>query len=485
MKTTIRRDEIGAAPLFYCIHNNKMFHSSNIESLLADSNVKPRLDAEGIAELALLSPARNYAAGSAVLVGIKELPPGHQAEFDLETGKLTVTQYHKLQAFEHAESFEETSVTVRKMLTDSIVKLCVSNPCLFLSGGLDSSIIGAVMKEAGADIVSFSVDYEGNDNNFKPGKFQPTQDAPFVAEMQRYLNSRHENIEFSTDELFGSLSEATLARGFPGMADVDGSMYLFCKKVSEACDCALSGEAADELFGGYRWYTEIGEDLQTAKANETFFPWMQCVNARANLLNDGICKEINPIEYVQKARADLIKNVPFLKSDDVVTRKRREMFYLNYYGFLQTLGERNHTMSRTHGLRVLAPFADAKIAEYAFNIPWEMKHFANREKGLLRHAFGAILPHSVAWRKKSPFPKTHNPKYLSMVVRELDKIITASDCRITEIYNKKKLTELIESNGKSFGGENWFGQLMSTPQIFAHLIQVETWLKKFDVFVKC
>jgi asparagine synthase (glutamine-hydrolysing) len=196
------------------------------------------------------------------------------------------------------------------------------------------------------------------------------------------------------------------------------------------------------------------------------------VEERADLLREGILGGINPCEFIQQARADILKDVDYLDSDDELARRRREMFHLNYYGFMQTLSERAYTMSTPHNLKILMPFSNAEIAEYAYNIPWEMKSFMNREKGLLRNAFNDILPDGVAWRKKSPFPKTHNPKYLRLVGIALSEIIKRSDCRICEIYDKKKLTDMIENQGSQFK-KNWFGQLMSVPQVFAYLIQVD------------
>jgi asparagine synthase (glutamine-hydrolysing) len=243
----------------------------------------------------------------------------------------------------------------------------------------------------------------------------------------------------------------------------------------------------DELFGGYRWYFD--ETLLNNKLpqNQSQFPWMQCVGERASLLREGVLGGINPYEYVQNVYNDMICDVPYLEIDDELTRRRREMFCLNYHGFMQTLCQRSQYMSQAHGLEILMPFYDNEIVEYAFNIPWKMKSYNNREKGLLRHAFNDILPEAVTWRKKSPYPKTHNPEYMSLVIKKLKEIVNSQNCRIVEIYDKNKLNELIESEGVSFSkkGRNWFGQLMSLPQTFAYLIQLEYWLTEYDISLDC
>jgi asparagine synthase (glutamine-hydrolysing) len=474
-KVTIERDKTGATPLFYTVHNNRLYHSVNIRELISTSGIKPRLDAQSVATITLTGPGRGL--HNAVFAGVYELPPGYRAEY--EDGKLTLTQYWKPQSREHTDSFDETAVKVREMLTNSIKRSLAGKPCLFLSGGLDSSIIGAVMREEGVDITSYSVDYAGNSENFKESAFSATQDTPFVNEMVELLGSKHRNVVLDTKQLFGALEESVLARRLPGMADVDAALLLFCKEVGKTHKQALSGECADELFGGYRWYFDE-ELLHNGK--QARLPWMQCVDERAGLLREGVLGGIEPGEFVRQTYHGMINAVPYLESDDELTRKRREMFYLNFYGFMQTLCERSYTMSGKAGLEILMPFCDAEIAEYAYNIPWLYKTERGREKGLLRHAFSDVLTESVAWRKKSPFPKTHCPEYMRLVKLALIEILISDDCRITEIYEKKKLNELIESSGASFG-KNWFGQLMSAPQIFAYLIQLEYWLREFDVQV--
>jgi asparagine synthase (glutamine-hydrolysing) len=476
MSVIIKRDETGATPLFYTVHNGELFHAANIRELLEISGVKPRLNAESIAAIALTGPGRPL--HNAVFTGIKELPPGFSAEFDGEQIKLT--QYWKPLAKPHDESFEETAARVREMLVKSIESKLSENPCLFLSGGLDSSIIGAVMKQAGVPIRSYSVDYAGNSENYKASDFSATQDAPYAAQMAELIGAKHRNVILDTEMLFDSLKSAVIARGLPGMADVDGSLLLFCEQVAKLGEsAALSGETADEIFGGYRWYFDEDELLNQ---NQAHLPWMKSVSERAYLLREGVLGGIAPQEYIQKVRDDIVREVDFLDSDDELTWRRREMFCMNYYGFMQTLCERGYSQSKAAGLSIIMPFSDAEIAEYAYNIPWEMKAFQNREKGLLRQAFSDILPDEVAWRKKSPFPKTHNPQYMRLVTLALGEIIARRDCRICEIYDRRKLTDLIESQGSRFT-DNWFGQLMSVPQTFAYLIQLEYWLREFNVHI--
>jgi len=247
-KITIQRNRTGSNPLFYCVHDGKFYHAASVRELLAISGLKPRLNTESLAAITLTGPGRPL--HSAVFAGVHELMPGYRAEFD--EGELTVTQYWKPLAKEHTETFEETAARVREMLTASIVKNLHENPCLFLSGGLDSSIIGAVMKQSGSAIASYSVDYTGNRDNYQVSDFSATQDAPFVVEMVEFLSAEHCDVILDTETLFESLKPAVFARGLPGMADVDGAMWLFCNEVGKSQTSAFSGECADET-GYIRW----------------------------------------------------------------------------------------------------------------------------------------------------------------------------------------------------------------------------------------
>ena len=146
---------------------------------------------------------------------------------------------------------------------------------------------------------------------------------------------------------------------------------------------------------------------------------------------------------------------------------------------MQTLLDRTDRMSMQNGFEVRVPFCDYRIVEYAWNIPWEMKAYKGREKGLLRKAFEGYLPEEIIYRKKSPYPKTHNPNYLKKVKDELNKIMHNKNARINSLLNQKYIMEILETEGKAFS-RPWFGQLMTGPQLMAYLIQVELWLEKYN-----
>jgi asparagine synthase (glutamine-hydrolysing) len=477
-KLFLARDRIGVKPLFYHLYDGGIIFASEIKALLAHRFVRAEIDENGAASVALLGPART--GGDGVFRDIKELKPGECAAFGKDSG-FKKRSYWFLQAKPHPETVSETAVHVKNLLFDAIDRQLVSDVplCTFLSGGLDSSVISAVAArkfaaEGKGQLHTYSVDYKGNRENFRKSLFQPDEDAPYIEEMSEFIGSRHTNVIIDTPELIDALTASTNAKDLPGMADVDSSLYLFCREVKKDFAVAISGECADELFGGYPWYHN--DEILFAEG----FPWQRSAKERAGLLKPGLLGDIDPMEYVNGKTRETASHATFLGSDDDKSRRQREMFCLNFYWFMQTLLDRKDRCSMAHGLEVRVPFCDHRIAEYAYNIPWEMKALRGREKGIVRLAMDGVLPDSIVWRKKSPYPKTHNPLYSALVKAGLAQILEKDDCHLTEIFNADKLRELVDSDGHSFD-KNWYGQLMNGPQVFAYLIQTEHWMREYNV----
>ena len=154
----------------------------------------------------------------------------------------------------------------------------------------------------------------------------------------------------------------------------------------------------------------------------------------------------------------------------------RKISYLTLNWFMQTLLDRSDRMAMFNGLELRVPFCDYRLAEYVWNIPWDMKALNGREKGLLRHIMKGLLPDEIVERKKSPYPKTWNPTYLSAVKKLLSEIMKDEDAPINKLLNRKYILQILETDGKAFS-RPWFGQLMTGPQLMAYLCQVNMWLE--------
>ncbi|WP_068774055.1 asparagine synthase (glutamine-hydrolyzing) [Paenibacillus sp. FJAT-26967] len=476
----LARDRLGVKPLFYSLLSGVFLFGSEPKAILAHPDMKVEVGAEGLAEVFAIGPART--PGHGIYRNLAELKPGHYMVYD--RSGLTVRPYWKLENRPHTENVEETAAYIRELLADTARRQLVSDVpvCTLLSGGLDSSALTTLAanhyRDSGKGTLdTYSVDYADNDKHFIENAFQPNSDAPWIKRMTDYLGTEHHYVEFDTPELVESLRSVVLARDMPGMADVDGSLYLFCREIKNNATVALSGEAADEIFGGYPWFHR--EDALNANT----FPWSLSLPQRAGILARDFADWIKPLEYVHSRYEQALAEVPRLAGETQQENRMREMSYLNITRFMPTLLDRKDRMSMAVGLEVRVPFCDHRLVEYVWNIPWDIKTAGEREKGILRKALVGVLPEDVLARKKSPYPKTHNPSYSAAVKERALDILSDSSSPLLPFVDAGKLRAMA-APGAEAAEFPWFGQLMSGPQMFAYLIQVDTWLREYKVSIR-
>lgn len=471
----LARDHFGIKPLYYSIYDNTLIFSSEIKAIFKYPGVEKILDNQGISELFGIGPA--HTPGTTIFKNIFEIKPAHFAIFN-KSG-LHIKRYWKLKSEEHKDSFGTTCEKLKFLLNDSITRQLVSDVplCTFLSGGLDSSIITKFAadyykKKGFPPLDTYSIDYVDNDKNFVKSDFQPNSDNYYINLMTQDLHTNHHNIVIDTPELASYLEDAMIARDMPGMADIDSSLLLFCKNVKTEMTVALSGECADEIFGGYPWF--FREDA----LNSNTFPWSIAITERQELLNPEISKRVELKEYIDYRYKESLSEVEILDTDSKETAEKRKISHLTLNWFMQTLLDRSDRMSMYNGLELRVPFCDYRLAQYVWNIPWEIKALNGREKGLLRYISKDFLPSEIVDRKKSPYPKTHNPTYLNKVKDMLENIMKNKNAPINNLLNRQYILDILETNGNSFT-RPWFGQLMTGPQLMAYLCQVNMWLERY------
>lgn len=467
------RDRIGVKPLFYSHKNGIFAFASRTDTLLCVKGIEPVCDENGLNEIFMLGPAKTM--GKTVFKDIFELKPAEYLYY--KDGKITKDFYWKLKAEEFCDNEVQAQEHTHYLVSDAIRRQLVSDVsvCTFLSGGLDSSIISKVasdyMTERGEILDTFSVDYRDNDKYFEPSLFQPNKDSDYINMISDYIDSDHHNIILNNTTVADALIDSTMARGCPGFTDIDSSLLLFCREVVKKHKVALSGECADEIFGGYPWYHR--EEILF----EEVFPWSRSTRVRHSVLANGFLKHGD--EYARNAYLQTIKRADFLDSDSRREKRMREMFVLNMDWFMQTLLCRKDAMSMQSSLEVRVPFCDYRIVEYAYNMPWSIKSFGGREKGILRKAFENELPEVITWRKKSPYPKTFNPDYVKAVCDMVSEVMKDKNCPLYEMINKQTIDDLIQ-NPNSLS-EPWYGQLMRGPQVLAYIVQIYAWIRKYNV----
>lgn len=471
----LARDHFGIKPLFYTVKDNNLIFASELKAIFEYPSIEKIIDSQGICELFGIGPA--HTSGLTVFKDIYEIKPAHFGVFNKDG--LHLQRYWKLTSEEHSDTFSATCEKLKYLLNDSITKQLISDVplCTFLSGGLDSSIITKFaadfcQKEGLPPLDTYSIDYVDNDKNFVKSDFQPNSDNYYINLMNQNLHTNHHQIIIDTPELAKYLEDAMIARDVPGMADIDSSLLLFCKNVKKEMTVALTGECADEIFGGYPWF--FREDALTSNT----FPWSIAINERQKLLNPSIDKKIELKDYIDYRYAESLNEIEILDIDSKETAEKRKISYLTLNWFMQTLLDRSDRMAMYNGLELRVPFCDYRLAQYVWNIPWEWKALKGREKGLLRYICKDFLPSEIVDRKKSPYPKTHNPTYLSRVKEMLTEIMQNKHAPINDLLNREYILEILNTDGRAFT-RPWFGQLMTGPQLMAYLCQVNMWLEKY------
>ena len=472
----LARDHFGVKPLYYTQFDDSFIFASEIKAIFKYPGIEKVIDKQGISELFGIGPA--HTPGTSIFKNIYEIKPAHFAIYS-KSG-LHIERYWKLETKEHTDNFEQTCEKVNFLLDDAIQRQLVSDVplCVMLSGGLDSSIIVAYAsnycrKNGLPPLDTYSVDYVDNDKNFVKSDFQPNSDNYYINIMKNKFQTNHHTIVIDTPELADSLEDAMIARDYPGMADVDSSFLLFCKNIKKEATVCLSGECSDEIFAGYPWF--FREDA----LNSNTFPWSIALTERQQILNPDISSKVNLKSYIDYRYTQSLSEIDFIDTDSVETVEKRKITYLTMNWFMQTLLDRSDRTSMYNGLELRVPFCDYRLVQYLWNIPWEIKALNGREKGLLRYVVKDLLPSEIVDRKKSPYPKTHNPTYLKKVKEMLTNIMNKKDAPINTLLNRNYILDILETDGKAFS-RPWFGQLMTGPQLMAYLCQVNMWLEMYQ-----
>lgn len=476
----LAKDRLGIKPLFYCNIEDKFVFSSEIKGILASKFISPIVSKEELLELFSLGPA--HTPGKTYFKDIYEIPAGHYATYC--NGNLDIIKYWDLVEKKLLDSDDEIIDNVKYLLTDATKKQLVSDVGIssMLSGGLDSSIVTKIATDNVFNLHTYSINYENNDKDFVANSYQQTKDSDFVKIMTKYLNTKHKDIIVTDSDLFNNLYESVIARDMPGMADIDSSMYVFCKKIAENNEkVVLSGECSDEIFGGYPWFYK--EHLKNTEG----FPWALSETLRENLIKPELLNKGDITEYIKHSKNNTLKNVSHISYDNF-ENEFKEINYLTVKFFMNTLIERTDRMSMRNSLEVRVPYADHRIFEYVYNVDAKLKLGLRNnsevcEKFILKQAFKNDIPTDVTNRKKSPFPKTYSQKYLKMLEEKLLEILDKPNSRIHEIINEEYVRNLINSHGQELK-ENLFGQLMTYPQTLAYLIQIDYWLTAYNIEIK-
>lgn len=454
----IYKDLLGLYPFYYLQQDDTIYCSNKMNQLLQLPNFTFKVSKQGLLQLFTLAPSTHLF--DTIIDGIHTLGMFHMLEISDE---ITCKQFYYLKSKPHLDDLKQTTTKIKSMLTSSIKNQLNDCHACFLSGGLDSSIISGIASKI-KPIKTYALAYEGNDQYFKANDYQVSLDDHYIDLMVHHYHLNHSKITLKQTDLLHTLRQSVINRGLVGMADIDSALLSLTQAISFEEQIILSGECSDELFGGYPWFYK--KELQS-----NTFPWIKHFDQRLTLIHPKY-RHFDYESYLNKQYQHIMNQVELLAIDSKEDYEARKQTLLVIHYFMQCLVTRQNTMSDLNGLSIRAPFANIKLLEYVYNIPWKMKFLDNYEKGILRKSFEDELPLDVLYRKKNPFPKTHHPKYAEIIASALQKRFNDKISILHELFDDHALLELIKTKGASFNTP-WYGQLMSGPQLLAYLYQID------------
>lgn len=477
----LARDHLGVKPLFYAQRGSALLFGSELKVLLAHPRVKPEIDARGMAEVF----GFGRAPGSGVYRDISELRPGHLAISTRE--RLQIDCYWQLQSAPHLDDVDTTSEKLRALLEDGVKRQLIADVPIstMLSGGLDSSVLTALaareFQRAGKTLHTYSLDYVESSRHFQDDVMHPSLDAPWVQRVAGHVQSQHHVILLDTPELIENMLVPMRAHDLPAGGQIETSLYLLCKAMKHDSTVALSGESADEVFGGYPWFHN------DEAINAPTFPWFALLGstagqkrtfnaqAMAGWLAPEVMQTARPFEYMQQLYQQTLAEVPRLPGEAPREARIREIFYLGIVHLLSYLLERKDRMSMLVGFEVRVPFCDYRLVEYVWNIPWDLKTIGQSEKGILRHAMSGLLPQDVLSRRKSAYPTSQNPSYTQQARAWALQILNDANAPIQPFLNRSVARPLVEGTTALPD--------QAAASLYERIIQLNAWLQEYHVSV--
>jgi asparagine synthase (glutamine-hydrolysing) len=468
----LARDRLGIKPLYYARQPAGVLFGSEPKALLAHPDFRAELDADGIAEL--FSQLGTRTPGRTIYRGLAEVRPGELVT--VSRAGLTRRHYWRLAARPHTGSLAATAATVRDLLTDIVDRQLIADVPLgtLLSGGLDSSTLTALAarrSDGRGELSTYSVDFAGSQQAFRPDRLRPSHDEPFARQAAAHVGSRHTTILLDSADLVGSQWEPLHAHDMPTAGDMFTSMYLLFRGLREHSTVALSGESADEVFGGYHWYHH--DALLAAPT----FPWA-AGGSWAGLLRGEVAASARLAEYARDAYAGAQAEVPRLAGEDARERRIREVLYHGLTRWLAMLLDRKDRLSMAVGLEVRVPFCDHRLVEYVWNLPWQVKETGGIEKGLLRMAVADLLPAEIAARPKSIYPSTPDPVYAHAVYGQVAELLQRPDAPLFDLVDHGRLSRAFAAD-PSLPGVMAVQPGPTAPA--AYLLDINQWLARYQV----
>lgn len=455
----LARDRLGVKPLYVARLSDGLVFGSEPKALFCHPDIAPRIDDEGLAMI--MASFGTHQPGRSPYCGVDEVAAGTM--LTAADGRISTKRYWALPALAHREDFLDTVSTTRHLVESAVSNQLESEVplCSLLSGGLDSSLVTTFAQRKQPSLMTYSVGFAGEEDHFVPDPMRPTLDRPFAELLVDKFELHHTPITLEPDHLAAAQEAATGARDLPSMGNLDASLYLLFQAISDRATVALSGEAADEVFGGYHWFHDDGV------LERQGFPWAPPGGGLGDVLRPDLRDRIQPAGYVQDLYSSAVAETPVLDGESEHERRRRQISYLALTRFLPVLLDRKDRMSMASGLEVRVPYCDRRLVEYVFNVPWEFKAKGSVPKALLREVGYENLPFEICERAKSAYPVAADPGYEQNLRTIVATALDHRDSFIAGIVDRAKVGRLLDGSSDK---PPWMQNLA-----LGYLDQVDRW----------
>lgn len=466
----LARDRLGVKPLYYSVYPGGLLFASEVKALLAHPVLSAQVDAEGLAELLSL----NQTPGHAVFRGINSLRPGTTIKFDRRGCRAHT--YWRLESKAHSDSFSNTAAAVRDLLDNTVEMQLVSDVALgsLLSGGLDSSVLTAfasrtLARKSMSPLPTYDIDHQNSEEYFEPSIWRHDLDRPFARMMAQHAGTEHHEITLDTADIFTTQHEIMVAKDIPGFGAALASLHVLFKRVRQDCTVVLSGEAADEVFGGYAYFHH---DHLINRAALPWAPPPEIIDVLSRQFQD----HVQPQKYVDGRYHEALAEVPTLSGETRSEARIRELSYLSLTRFVPILLDNKDRLSMSTGLEVRVPYCDHRLVQYVWDLPWAMKSHAGQPKGLLREATRGLLPEQITNRRKSGFPTAVDPAYQAQLRVRLEDEFNTANSPLTSILDREKALLMLDKDSPEQG-------VWRALDALSYLLQIADWIRTYRVEV--
>ena len=450
------RDRLGIKPFYYFWDGHLFAFASEIKALLEHPAISPALEPEILPEIL----AFGYSSGDRTLFrNIRKLMPGHFLLLDPAEANAEprIERYWDAPATsEQIQDERECIAETRRRLEETVRMRLMSDVPLgmFLSGGVDSSAIAALIKRStSGPVVTFAVGYQESE-------FSELQ---YAAQVARAIGTEHRETIVSMDDFFNALPHLIWHEDEPIVWPSSVSLYFVSKLAAERVKVVLTGEGSDEIFGGYERYRWNLINQRSAAAYNlvpaSLRRWIRSHTSTSRLLNASLRRKLGhtvvgrdaSLEslyldnfYCAFSSTNAYENYLRYWNARAASSLLARMLYADQKTYLVELLMKQDQMSMAASIESRVPFLDHTLVEFSTRIPDRLKIRGRTQKYILKKAVEDLLPRDIIYRKKMGFPTPLRTWLLNPRSEPLYAALQSPDGFLASILDVDEISSLIQ-----------------------------------------